>query len=145
MTWELKHSVIAKTKRQFAWQFWTNVENWTLIEGPDFEFRLDGPFETGTQGTTKVAGQDPRHWKLVEVKSLEVGVIEVALPDAIVSFALTFEDLPYDQTRISQHITLRGPGAEQYVALMESQFAKNIGAGMEKLAAAIESYAATPL
>jgi len=46
------------------------------------------------------------------------------------------------RTRLSQHITLEGPGVESYVPIMEQHFAPNVGKGMEKLAEEIAKYAA---
>ena len=133
MLLQLQHTVVAKTSRPIAWQFWTNVDNWSLVEGGDIDFTLDGPFQTGTKGITEVPGEEPRHWKLVKVQNPERAVIEIALPGAVMRFAFRFEALPNDQTCLSQHITLEGPQSGEYSAVMEA-FAKNLGPSMERLA-----------
>ncbi len=57
--------------------------------------------------------QDPTHWRLVEVKPPEGTVTEVELTEAVVRITWTFEELSDDRTRLSQHMVLEGPGAEE--------------------------------
>ena len=96
----------------------------------------------GAACTTKMVGQDPTHWQLVEVIPPERSVTEMELTEAVVRTTWTFEELPDDRTRLSQHMVLEGPGAEAYVSVMEEMFAGNIVKGMEKIAAEIARYAA---
>jgi hypothetical protein len=103
---------------------------------------LDGPFQAGTRGTTKVRGQEPTHWRLVEVKPPERTVSEVELTEAVVRFTWTYEELTDGRTRLSQHIVLEGPGAEAYVPVIEASLAPNVGKGAGKLAEEIARYAA---
>jgi uncharacterized protein YndB with AHSA1/START domain len=143
MTWELKHSVIAQAPRQTVWDFVSQIDNLARVEGDAVEsMTIDGPFQAGARGTTKMRGQEPTHWRLVEVKPLERAVTEVELTEAVVRFAWTYEELTDDRTRMSQHIVLEGPGAEAYVPVMEQYFAPNVGQGMERLAEEVARYAA---
>ena len=72
MPWELKNSVIANAPRQTVWEFVSDIDNLARIEGDAIEsMTLDGPFQTGTRGTTKMRGQEPTHWRLVEVEPPE--------------------------------------------------------------------------
>jgi hypothetical protein len=135
MFWELKHSVIANANRQSVWEFVSNIDNLARIEGDAVEsMTLDGPYQAGSKGTTKMRGQVPIHWRLAEVESPRRTVTEVELTEAVVRFTWTYEELPDGQTRLSQHIVLEGPGAEAYVPFMEEHFVGNIPKGMEKLA-----------
>lgn len=142
MTWETKHSVVANANRQTVWEFHSNVDNVARVEGDAVSMTLDGPFQAGTRGTTKIMGQDPTHWQLVEVVPPERSVTEMELTEAIVRTTWTFEELPDDRTRLSQHMVLEGPGADAYVSVMEEMFAGNLVKGMEKIAAEIAKYAA---
>ena len=143
MPWELKHSVIADAHRQTVWEFVSHIDNLARVEGDAVEsMTLDGPFQAGTRGTTKMRGQEPTHWRLVEVQPPERSVSEVELADAVVRFTWTYEELTDGRTRLSQHIVLEGPGAEAYVPFMEEQFVGNIPKGMEKLAEEVAKYAA---
>ena len=143
MSWELKHSVIADANRQTVWEFVSNVDNLARVEGDAVEWMtIDGPFQAGTRGATKMRGQEPTHWRLVEVEPPERAVTEVELTGAVVRFAWTYEGLIDGRTRMSQHIVLEGPGAEAYVPVMERYFAPNVGQGMERLAEEVVRYAA---
>ncbi|HKA21591.1 MAG TPA: SRPBCC family protein [Blastocatellia bacterium] len=135
MTWELKHSVIANASLQMVWAWHSNVDNWARFEGDAVEsITLDGPFQAGTRITTKMPGQEPRISTLTEVEPPGRSVIQMELPEAVLRFAWTFEELSDSQTRMTQHITLEGPNAEAYVATMEEFFAPNIGKGMARIA-----------
>ena len=143
MSWELKHSVIANANRQTVWEFVSNIDNLARVEGDAVEsMTLDGPFQAGTRGTTKMRGQEPTHWRLVEVEPPERSVTEVELVEAVVRFTWTYEELTDSRTRLSQHIVLEGPGAEAYVPVVEEHLAPNVGKGAEKLAEEIARYAA---
>ena len=143
MSWELKHSVIADARRQTVWEFVSDIGNLARVEGDAVEsMTLDGPFQTGTRGTTKMRGQEATHWRLDEVKPPERAVYEMELAEAVVHFTWTFEEWADGRTRLSQHITQGGPDAESYVPIMEQHFAPNVGKGMEKLAEEIARYAA---
>jgi hypothetical protein len=142
MTWELKHSVIANANRQTVWAWHSNVDNWVRFEGDAVEsITLDGPFQAGTHITTKMPGQEPRVSTLSDVEPPCRSLIQMALPEAVLRFAWTFEELSDRQTRMTQHITLEGPKAEAYVPMMEEYFAPNIGKGMERIAEEIERQA----
>ena len=143
MSWELKHSVIANANRQTVWDFVSNIDNLARIEGDAVEsMTLDGPFQTGTRGATKVRGQEPTHWRLAEVEPPRRSVTEMELTGAVVRFNWTYEELPDGRTRLSQHIVLEGPGAEAYVAFMEEHIAGNLPQGMQRLAEEVARSAA---
>lgn len=143
MFWELKHSVIAAANRQTVWEFVSNIDNFARIEGDAVEsMTLDGPFQTGTKGTTKMRGQEPMYWRLAEVEPPERATHEMELSAAVVRFVWTYEELSDSRTRLTQHIVLDGPGAEAYVPFMEEHFVGNVPKGMEKLAEEIARYAA---
>ena len=72
MLWETTHFVIANANRQTVWEFISNIDNLARIEGDAVDsMTLDGPFQTGTRGTTKMRGQEPKHWRLAEVEPPE--------------------------------------------------------------------------
>jgi hypothetical protein len=143
MSWELKHSVVANADRQAVWEFVSNIDNLARIEGDAVEsMTLDGPFQAGTTGTTKMRGQAAAHWRLVAVKPPEGSVTELELTGAVVRFTWTYQELPDNRTRLTQHLVLEGPGAAAFVPVMEQHFAPNLGPGMERLAEEIARYAA---
>src|SRR3954447_2420283 len=143
MPWELKHSVIASADRQTVWGFVSNIDNLACVEGDAVEsMTLDGPFQAGTKGMTKMRGQEPTHWRLVDVKPPERSASEVELVEAVVRFTWTYDELTDGRTRLSQHIVLEGPGADAYVPVVEEYLAPNVGKGTAKLAEEIARYAA---
>ena len=143
MFWELKHSVIAAANRRTVWQFVSNIDNLARIEGDALEsMTLDGPFQTGTRGVTKMRGQEPTHWRLAEVEPPERATYEMELSGAVVRFVWTYEELSDGRTGLTQHIVLEGPGAEAYLPFMEEHFVGSIPRGMEKLAEEVARYAA---
>ena len=143
MSWELKHSVIANANRQTVWEFVSNIDNLARIEGDAVEsITLDGPYQAGSKGTTKMQGQEPIHWRLADVEPPRRSVTEMELTGAVVRFNWTYEELPDGRTRLSQHIVLEGPGAEAYVPFMEEHIAGNLPQGMQRLAEEVARYAA---
>jgi Polyketide cyclase / dehydrase and lipid transport len=143
MTWELKHSVVANADRRTVWEFVSNIDNLARVEGDAVDsMTLDGPFQAGTRGTTKMRGQEPMHWRLAEVRQPERTMYEMQLSEAVVRFTWTYEELDGMQTRMTQHITLDGPGAGAYLPVMEEIFAPNVRKGMDRLADEIAKYAA---
>src|SRR5437879_2114662 len=126
MSWEFRYSVIANADRQTVWEFISNIDNLARIEGDAVEsMTLDGPFQTGTRGATKMRGQEPMHWRLADVEPPDRATYEMELSGAVVRFAWTYEELSDDRTRLAQHIALDGPGAHAYVPFMEEHFVGN--------------------
>jgi hypothetical protein len=143
MVWEFRHSVIANANRQTVWEFISNIDNMARIEGDAVEsMTLDGPFQTGTRGTTKMRGQAPTHWTLAGVEPPERATYEMELSGAVLRFAWSYDELNDGRTRLTQHVLLEGPSAEAYVPFMEEHFVGNIPKGMERLAAEIAREAA---
>ena len=141
MPWELKHSVIAVADRQTVWAFVSDIDNLARVEGDAVEsMTLDGPFQGGTRGTTKMRGQEPTHWRLAEVEPPERATYEMELSGAVLRFGWRYDEMSDNRTRLSQHIVLDGPGAEAYVPIMEAMFAPNVAKGMERLADEIAKY-----
>src|SRR4051812_24086078 len=110
MVWEFKHSVIADADRPTVWKFISDIDNLARVEGDAVEsMMLDGPFHSGTRGTTKMRGQEPTQWRLVGIVPPERATTEVELDGAAVQFRWTYDVLSDDRTRLSQHIVLDGP------------------------------------
>lgn len=134
--WDFQHSVECKASREFAWKYWTNIANW---DDPPARFELDGPFEAGCHLRTILPGQT-LHSAILDVKAGHGATIEMQLPDAIVTFHWSFEELSKDRVQITQRITLAGRNAESFVA-EASVLERTAPEGMKKLAAAIEQSA----
>ena len=131
MSWTFGHSVICATSRAFAWQYWSNVENWLLDTSVE-AVTIDGPFATGARGTSKPRGGDLINWQLVEVEDGHRALIEIQLPGAVVRFDWRFED-EASSTRITQRVTLDGEQAADYLS-GAAELEKGIPQGMQRLA-----------
>jgi hypothetical protein len=134
--WEFEHTVEIGASREAAWKFWTKVDNWSI--DPSIEWvKLDGPFEAGAVGETKQHGLPPLRWRIAELRPVERAVIEIEMTEALVRFALEFEAVSRNRSRLRQRMTLEGPGAEKLSAGLGTQFEQGIRDGMERLADAI--------
>jgi Polyketide cyclase / dehydrase and lipid transport len=135
MAWEFVHAVDCPVSREFAWRFWSNVENWLLDTSAE-SVTLEGPFAAGTRGTTKPRGLDPLNWQLTEVDEGHNAVIEIDLPGAVARFRWEFAELSNMVTRITQRVAIEGERAEDYMA-GAAELEKGIPEGMQMLAAEI--------
>jgi hypothetical protein len=131
--WDFQHSVECKASRESAWSYWTNIANW---DDPPAKFELDGPFGAGSRLTTILPGQT-LHSVIRDVKARREATIEMQLPDAIVSFHWSFEELGKDRVQITQRIMLIGRNAKSFVT-EASVLERTAPEGVKKLAAGIE-------
>jgi hypothetical protein len=139
VAWETTCSVEAEASSIFAWNYWTNsckgVENWN---DPPAEFSLDGSFEEGARGTTRLPGSPPIHWVIRKCNSPVSATIEMQLDGATVSFEWCFEQIAGERVRLTQRVFLSGANAGDYIERVESAFKLNLADGMKKIAAAME-------
>lgn len=142
-TWEMKHSVVADVPLETVWDWHSNVDNWACLEGDAVEsITLDGPFQSGARGATKIPGQEVSRWRLAEVEPPRRTVIEMELSDAMMRCVWTFDALSEKRTRLTQRIRLEGLGAAAYAPMMKERFGTHLARGMERIAAEIERVAA---
>ncbi len=133
--WVFEHTVEARVTPEAAWAFWTTVSNWAFDTSLE-SVMLDGPFMAGAKGVTILSGGQALEWRIRDA-SPGHAIIEMQIPGAVVAFQWTF--LPGEGgTRITQRVTLSGPGAGQHIGVAESQLAVGIPQGMRKLAELME-------
>jgi hypothetical protein len=132
--WEMTHSVETNACPAFAWNYWTDVANW---DDPPAKFDLDGPFASGSRGTTRLPGQQPLQWFIREVTPPSAAAIEMQLEGATLSFEWRFEGLADGRTRLTQRVVLNGENADVYLPQVKSTFTANLPDGMIKLATAM--------
>ena len=133
--WTFEHSVECAASRNFAWAYWTNIANWN---DPPAKFELDGPFAVGSQLTTTL----PDQTLYCLIRYLEPGcaaTIEMQLPDGVVSFHWTFEDLLETRSRITQRLVLST--ASSSLVAQARVLEQTVPQGMSKLIASIEKAA----
>jgi Polyketide cyclase / dehydrase and lipid transport len=131
----LEHSVALDVPVSFAWRWRTDITNW---DDPPARFQLDGPFDTGSWGTTMFPGQPPIRWQLRDVHAPHSFVIEMPLDRAVLSFSWTFEATSERRTLMTQRIVLSGESAATYVDQVRTGFGSTLEPGMRRIATAIE-------
>jgi hypothetical protein len=130
-SWQITHSVETNASPAFAWNYWTNIVNW---DDPPAQFKLEGPFATGSRGTTQLPGQEPLHWLIREVSPPNAATIEMSLEGAALSFEWRFVELADGKTRLTQRIILKGEKADVYLTQVKAAFTANLADGMNRLA-----------
>lgn len=135
--WSFRHYVEGPVSKDFAWQFWTNVDNWARVDSSIEWARLEGPFTKGTAGTTGPRGSEPTRWLIADVEDGRSATIEIAAPGAILRCAWVFEETDSGGTRITQEASLEGERAEQYLEAVKG-LEEGIPAGMQKLMKGME-------
>lgn len=140
VVWETEYSVETEASVRFAWDFLTNVNNWT---DPPARFVIDGPFHPGSTGMTVLPEQDPVRWSIREVEPERSYTIETQLDRAVLSSQWRFEALSADKTRLVQRLLLSGENARSYSEEISNAFGSNLSAGMEKIASSITHAAAS--
>jgi hypothetical protein len=127
-----QQSVDADVPASFAWQYMTNVSNWS---DPPAEFSLDGPFADGAQGTTRMPDQPAGHWTIRGVDSGRGYSIEGELPGSVrLLVHWCFESLPDRRTRLTQRIELAGGQAVALADDVRAAFEPNLEPGMRRIA-----------
>jgi hypothetical protein len=142
--WSFEHSVECKAGRTFAWQFWTNVGNWAVVDCSVESAALDGPFQPGAKGSTKPRGGEPIHWQLEGVQEGCSVVVMIQVPGAALRCTWKFEDSGSRRTPITQRASIEGDRAQDYVSTVAPELEKGIPLGMQKLAETMEQAALGP-
>src|SRR5262249_10096667 len=96
----------------------------------------NGPFAAGSRITTNLPGQI-LHSVIREVTPDAEAIIDLQLPDAVLTFHWKLERLAEDRTRITQRLQLSGANANSFVP-QSGMLEQTTPEGMKKLAAAIE-------
>jgi hypothetical protein len=138
---ELQYSVEAEVSRSFAWAWRTDLANWN---DPPAEFQLDGPFASGSSGTTKMPGHEPIRWRLREVQPETSFVIDMPLVGAVLTFEWIFERMTARRTRITQRIVLSGDDAPAYVDQVRVTFGAMLEEGMKRIVDAMVTAERSP-
>ena len=128
---QLEHSVEAEVSPSFAWNWRTDIKNW---DDPPAQFQLDGPFASGSWGTTLLPGQVPLRWQIRDVRPGTAFTMEMPLDGAVIAFDWLFDAVSNHRTRITQRIVLSGDNARVYVNQFQAGFGSNLSDGMKRIA-----------
>lgn len=140
--WTFEHTIECCVSSDFAWKFWTNVENW-VIDADVESVELRGGFTAGAHGITHSKSSGRIEWYLRELSPPRRAVIEFPAPGAVARFVWTFEDV-HGRARITQRVSFTGEQASKYVDKAGHALQAGIPAGMRKLCEAMENAAQKP-
>jgi hypothetical protein len=135
--WQCHCSVDVDVPVSFAWQYMTDVRNWS---DPPAEFGLEGPFASGSVGWTRMPEQPARSWTLRDVKFQRAYTIWGGsfLEGAVLLVHWRFDALSERSTRLTQRMELSGVNAASYVKDLRAAFEPNLEPGMRRIAKLIE-------
>jgi hypothetical protein len=135
--WECHCSVDAGVPVSFAWQYMTDVRNWS---DPPAEFGLEGPFASGSVGWTRMPGQPVHSWTLRDVEPERAYTIGGGsfLEGAVLLVHWRFDPLSERYTRLTQRMELSGENASRYVNDLSAAFEPNLEPGMRRIAKMME-------
>jgi len=131
---QLEDSVEAEVSPSFAWNWRTDIKNW---DDPPAQFQLNGPFASGSWGTTLLPGQEPLRWQIRDVRPGAAFTMEVPLDGAVIAFEWLFDAVSNHRTRITQRIVLSGDNARTYVNQVQAGLGSNLSDGMKRIADAM--------
>jgi hypothetical protein len=131
---QLEESVEADVSPLFAWNWRTDIKNW---DDPPAHFQLDGPFASGSWGTTLLPGREPLRWHIRDVRPGTSFVIDMPLDRAVLSFQWLFDAVSNRRTRITQRVVLSGDNAAAYAKEIRATFGATLRDGMRRIADAM--------
>ena len=131
--WKFEQSVQAPVSREFAWQFWTDLANWPVVDVSVESAHLNGPFAAGTTGTTKPRDQGPIEWHILEVQDGHRAVIEIPAPGAALRCVWLFADAPNGGAQITQQASLEGEQAADYAQTFGPELENGIPQAMRRM------------
>jgi Polyketide cyclase / dehydrase and lipid transport len=135
VAWSFEHSAVSPAEAHTVWQRYLDVERWCEWSRHGVEWsRIDGPFEVGTEGTSKPPGSRPVAFRLVAVEPDAFFASEVKLPWGRVRFEHAIESTD-PGSRITHRVTVNGPLAFLYSRVVRKSVEKGLPDGVERLAA----------
>jgi Polyketide cyclase / dehydrase and lipid transport len=130
--WDCQRSVDVDVPVAFAWQYMTDVANWS---DPPAEFTLEGPFAAGTPGTTRMPGRPDRDWTIQDVTPGHAYTVHAWLAERVfILFHWLFDPLPDQRTRLTQRLELCGENAAAHINDIQSTFEPHLEPGMQRIA-----------
>ena len=126
----IKHTVETKATPTQIWRIWKDVENWKTWD-QEIEFsQIDGPFQTGTPGSTKFVNTPLFKTLLTQVEPLKLVVQEAYLSLAKVVSYQSMNRIG-DKTQVTFQVEIRGPLSFFYACMLRRFIKKKIPPEME--------------
>ena len=129
--WTCERSVDVEVPASFAWDYMTDLRNWS---DPPAEFALDGPFAAGARGTTRMPGRPAVHWAIDMVDAGHAYTIRSSLSERVwILFHWRFEPRLEGGTRVTQRLELFGEDAADQIGEVRAAFESNLEPGMQRI------------
>jgi Polyketide cyclase / dehydrase and lipid transport len=103
------HTVEADVSAEAIWSLYEDVKTWPEWDAQAEWVTRDRPFETGTTGAMKFAGQEPLHYRLAKVEPGREFVDETPVGDLVVRVSHLLEPLGSERVRITYAAEIDGP------------------------------------
>ncbi|HEY5235009.1 MAG TPA: SRPBCC family protein [Rhabdochlamydiaceae bacterium] len=128
----VKHTVETKASPMQIWRVWQDVENWKNWDQEIELSRIDGPFQTGTTGSTKFVGTPLFKTLLTQVEPLKVVVQEAYLSFAKVVSYQSMSQVA-GKTQVTFQVEIRGPLSFFFAWMLGRFIKKKIPMEMEEM------------
>lgn len=128
----VKHTVETTANPMQIWRIWQDVENWKTWD-QEIEFsRINGPFQTGTTGSSKFVGTPPFKTLLTQVEPYQLVVQEAYLCFAKV---ISYQSMTHNagKTEVTFQVEIRGPLSIFYACMVGRFIKKKIPPEMEAM------------
>jgi|SRR6187401_166210 hypothetical protein len=122
------HSVETDVRPEVIWALYEDVTTWPSWDAQAERITRDGPFQAGTTGTMKFAGQDPLDYRLRKVEPLREFVDETPVGPLVVRVSHLLEPLSDGRTRLTYSAEIEGPQdeAQQVGPMITADFPETI-------------------
>jgi len=131
--WTHEDSIETSALPARVWELFSDVARWKDWNAEIEIIEIHGPFAEGTTFTMQPPGQDALTSTLIEVKPNESFTDETVVDETRVLVSHQLVQLPSGRTKIIYRTEITGPGAEEFGAMVTSDF-PNVLAALKNLA-----------
>jgi hypothetical protein len=126
----VKHTLETKATPMQIWRTWQDVENWKTWDQEIELSQIDGPFQTGTHGSTKFINTPLFKTLLTQVEPYKLVVQETYLSFAKVISYQSMSQIG-GKTRVTFQVEIRGPLSFFFACMLGRFIKKKIPVEME--------------
>lgn len=117
---EKSYSALSTATPEAIWPLYADVSRWSTWDEAVERTALEGPFASGTRGTLKLRGKAALEFALTEVTPNVSFADETKVGPMTVRFRHELERMT-GGTKVTHHVSITGPGAEQLGGQMTVQ------------------------
>lgn len=128
----IKHTLETKATPTQIWKIWEDVDNWKTWDREIELSRIDGPFQTGTTGSTKFRGTPVFKTLLTHVEPHKLVVQEAYLTFAKVVSYQSMSQVA-GKTQVIFQVEIKGPLSFFYACMIGRFIKKKIPTEMQEM------------